>query len=119
MSRYNDYVNTNTPLSPTEWQWITPEEKAAGIDNKLKVAARRYLCPTCGREFSLFQSRAVACKFCPKASSRCPYVRCPYCDNEFPIDGFIVPQNDRQGQRIMQDYADLQMNKWAESYNRH
>ena len=115
----NDPSSTNgRPLSPTEYMWITPEEKAAGIDRKLKVAAHRYLCPTCGREFSLFQSRAVACKYCPKASSRCPYVRCPYCDNEFPIDGFIVPEGQKQDQRIMQDYADEQMNKRAETYNR-
>lgn len=106
------------PISPTEKMWITPEERAAGIDPKLKVAARRYLCPTCGREFSLFQSRAVACKFCPKASSRCPYVRCPHCDNEFPIDGFIVPEGNKQDGRIMQDYADDHMNRWSETYNR-
>ena len=107
------------PLSPTDYIYTTPEERAANINNKLKVAAHRYLCPSCGREFSLFQSRAVACKYCPKAASRCPNVRCPYCDNEFPIAGFIVPDGEKAktDQRIMQDYADAQMNKWADRYN--
>ena len=120
MADYNGGPSYNTPLSPTGYIWTTPEEKQAGIDSKLKVAARRYLCPKCGKEFSLFQSRAVACKYCPKASTRCPNVRCPYCDSEFPISGFVVPngENSRQDQRIMNDYTDEVFNRWAETYNR-
>lgn len=53
------------PISPRAPILITPEERAAGIHKDLKIAARRFLCPNCGHEFSLFQSRAVACKSCP------------------------------------------------------
>jgi len=96
--------------------YLTPEEQSAGITPKLKVAAHRFLCPICGKEFSLFQSRAVACKFCPKANQDCPYVRCPYCDNEFPLSGFIVP--DKASQKEMNNYADNLFDKWADTYNR-
>ena len=117
MGKY-EYQNTNTPISPQAPMYLTPEEKAAGITPNLKIAARRYLCPKCGREFSLFQSRAVACKYCPKAGDRCPNVRCPYCDSEFPIAGFVVPGNDRADQSIINNYADEVFNRWADSYNR-
>lgn len=117
MGKYSDYQNTNKPISPQAPMYLTPEEKAAGIDAKLKVAARRYLCPKCSREFSLFQSRAVACKYCPKASDRCPNVRCPYCDSEFPISGFITPAGSRSDERIINDYTDDIFNRWADRYN--
>ena len=106
------------PLSPTQPEWLSPEEKQAGITTNLKVAARRYLCPKCGKEFSLFQSRAVACKYCPRASERCPYVRCPYCDSEFPISGFIVPEGKKSDTRIINDYTDGVFDRWADTYNR-
>ena len=116
--RYEEF-NHNTPISPQAPMYLTPEEKAAKITPELKVAARRYLCPNCGREFSLFQSRAVACKYCPKANQRCPNVRCPYCDSEFPIAGFIIPKNNgREDERIMNDYTDEVFNRWADRYNR-
>ncbi len=117
MGRYDEYVNTNTPISPRAPMYLTPEEQAAGINPNLKVAARRYLCPKCGKEFSLFQSRAVACKFCPKAGERCPNVRCPYCDSEFPIAGFVTP-NDKVDSTIINDYTDEVFNRWADTYNR-
>ena len=66
MSDWSGGPSYNTPISPRAPMWLTPEERAAGITKDLKVAARRYLCPNCGREFSLFQSRAVACKACPR-----------------------------------------------------
>ncbi len=118
MSRYDESTNTNKPISPQAPMYLTPEEKAAGINPNLKVAARRYLCPNCGREFSLFQSRAVACKFCPKAAQRCPNVRCPYCDKEYPIAGFVTPGNSREDERIINDYTDEVFNRWADRYNR-
>ncbi|AGI47281.1 hypothetical protein TALC_00271 [Thermoplasmatales archaeon BRNA1] len=117
MSGY-DREPYQAPISPTQPMWITPEERQAGIDPKLKVAAKRFKCPVCGKEFSLFQSRAVACKYCPKASSRCEYVRCPYCDSELPIAGFITPDNNKVDQRIMNDYSDEVFNRWADTYNR-
>ncbi|MDO5853253.1 MAG: hypothetical protein Q4Q62_04215 [Thermoplasmata archaeon] len=106
----------NTPLSPSAPMWLTPEERAAGINRDLKVAARRFLCPNCGREFSLFQSRAVACKACPKAGSNCPYVRCPFCDKEYPIQGFIVPENSKADQVHMSQYSDKVFNHWQDVY---
>ncbi|MCQ2069913.1 MAG: hypothetical protein MJZ68_02145 [archaeon] len=120
MSSKNDYQPTyREPLSPSQKMYITPEEQAAKIDEKLKVAARRYLCPSCGHEFSLFQSRAVACKYCPKANQRCPNVRCPYCDKEYPISGFVVPgENNRSDTKIMNEYTDNIFNRWADRYNR-
>ena len=110
-----DRPSYNTPLSPRAPIWITPEERAAGINNDLKVAARRYLCPNCGREFSLFQSRAVACKACPKANQNCPNVRCPHCDSEFPLRGFVVPDN-KEDQVHMTQYADKVFNNWDGMY---
>ena len=118
MSYDPDQPSYNTPISPRQFIWNTPEERAAGVNNDLKVAARRYLCPNCGHEFSLFQSRAVACKYCPQASQNCPNVRCPYCDSEFPIAGFVVPGNDRADQNIINSYTDEVFNRWADSYNR-
>lgn len=106
----------SVPISPRAPMWITPEEQSAGIDRKLKVAASRFLCPNCGKEFSLFQSRAVACKFCPQANKNCPNVRCPHCDSEFPIKGFIVP--DKEDTVNMNNYTDEVFTKWEESYNR-
>jgi len=111
-----DGPSYSRPLSPKREIWNTPEERAAGIDTKLKIAARRFLCPNCGKEFSLFQSRAVACKYCPKANQNCPNVRCPYCDSEFPISGFIVP--DKEDARTMNNYTTDVFNRWTESYNR-
>ncbi|MCQ2078782.1 MAG: hypothetical protein MJZ38_01810 [archaeon] len=117
MGKYTYQPKYQAPVSPTAPMYLTPEEKQAGINPRLKVAARRFMCPSCGREFSLFQSRAVACKYCPKASDRCPNVRCPYCDSEFPIAGFVTPENSREDQRIMNDYTDEVFNRWADRYN--
>ncbi len=110
-----DRPSYNTPISPSAPMWLTPEERAAGINRDLKVAARRYLCPNCGREFSLFQSRAVACKACPQASQNCPNVRCPYCDKEYPIRGFVVPDS-KVDQVHMSQYADKVFNNWQDAY---
>ncbi|MFA6804556.1 MAG: hypothetical protein WCQ23_01300 [Candidatus Methanomethylophilaceae archaeon] len=104
------------PISPRAPMWLTPEEQAAGINRELKVAAHRFLCPVCGKEFSLFQSRAVACKYCPQANKNCPNVRCPYCDSEFPLSGFVVP--DKQDAVHMNQYADNVFNNFGDTYNR-
>ena len=115
MTHKDDYQPAySQPISPSAPMWLTPEERQAGINKNLKVAAHRFLCPNCGKEFSLFQSRAVACKYCPKAASRCPNVRCPYCDSEFPINGFVVPDGNRQDQRMMNDYTDAALNRCAD-----
>lgn len=118
MSR--DEPEYRKPITPGAMQSdLVLEERQAGINGKLKVAARRFLCPSCGREFSLFQSRAIACKYCPQANNRCPNVRCPHCDKEFPIAGFVVPgKNNREDARLMNDYTDEVFNRWADTYNR-
>lgn len=102
------------PVSPFGPMDLTPEERSAGITKDLKVAARRFLCPVCYKEFSLFQSRAIACVACPKANQDCPNVRCPYCDNEFPIAGFIVP--DKESAKHMNEYADGVFDNWMDSH---
>lgn len=104
------------PVSLRAPMWITPEERSAGINTELKVAAKRFLCPNCHREFSLFQSRAVACKHCPKANQNCPNVRCPHCDSEFPISGFIVP--DKQDAVHLNQYTDTVFNNFDDTFNR-
>ncbi len=118
MAYRNDQVSYNTPISPREFMWLSPEERAAGINKDLKIAARRYVCPNCGREFSLFQSRAVACKACPKANQNCPNVRCPYCDKEYPIKGFVVPDgpDGKVDQVHMNQYADRVFDNWQNAY---
>jgi len=106
----------NQPISVKKSMWLTPEERSANITKELKIAAKRFLCPNCGKEFSLFQSRAVACKFCPKANQNCPNVRCPHCDSEFPINGFIVP--DKEDTVHMNKYTDNVFNNFDDTYNR-
>lgn len=121
MTSRSDYQpEYRKPVTPRQMdEDLVLEERQAGINGNLKVAARRYLCPNCGHEFSLFQSRAVACKYCPQANRRCPNVRCPYCDKEFPIAGFVVPgENNRVDARTMNDYSDEVFNRWADTYNR-
>lgn len=103
----------NGPVSPKDPMWLTPEERGAGITKDLKIAARRFLCPVCGREFSLFQSRAIACSACPQANKNCPNGRCPYCDNEFPLSGFIVP--DKEDAVHMNNYTDKIFDNWVNS----
>ena len=104
------------PVSPKAPMWITPEERSANITKELKIAAKRFLCPTCGTEFSLFQSRAIACKYCSKANQNCPFVRCPRCDTEYPLEGFIVP--DKEDRVHMNQYADTVFNNFDDTYNR-
>ena len=94
---------------------LTPEMARAGVTPQLLSSTHRFKCPNCGKEFSLFQSRAVACKACPKASQNCPNVRCPYCDKEYPIRGFVVPDN-KADQVHMSQYADKVFNHWQDCY---
>ena len=108
-------MNPNqAPVSPFDPMYLTPEERSAGITKDLKVAARRFLCPVCHKEFSLFQSRAIACMACPQANQNCPNIRCPHCDNEFPLAGFIVPE--KEDAVHMNTYADGVFDNWMDSY---
>ena len=100
---------------------LTPEMARAGVTPQLLSSTHRFTCPRCGKEFSLFQSRAIACKYCPKADQNCPNVRCPHCDKEYPIRGFIVPDNNpgaKADQVHMTNYAQTVFNRFSDSYNR-
>ena len=102
------------PISPKAPMWLTPEEKSANITKELKIAARRFLCPNCGKEFSLFQSRAIACRACPKSTQNCKYVRCVHCDNEFPINGFVV--NTKEKEKFLGHYMDGIVGNYHKSF---
>lgn len=75
---------------------LTPEMARAGVTPQLLSSTHRFKCPNCGKEFSLFQSRAIACRGCPQASKDCKYVRCPWCDKEFPLQGFVVNTKEKE-----------------------
>ena len=60
-----------------------------------------FKCPECGAPIS-FDSEAQSLK-------------CPYCDSEFPLRGFVVPDN-KEDQVHMSAYADKVFNKWQDSY---
>ena len=81
---------------------LTPEMARAGVTPQLLTSTHRFTCPNCGKEFSLFQSRAIACRACPQANKNCKYVRCVHCDMEFPINGFIV--NTKEKEKFLSNY---------------
>jgi transcription elongation factor Elf1 len=81
---------------------LTPEMRRAGVTPKLMKTTQKMKCPRCGLEFSLFQSRAIACTGCPKATLSCELARCLRCDLEFPIHGPVVPT--ALGQRNVSNY---------------
>lgn len=57
-----------------------------GVKQETVNASKVFDCPKCGRKFSLFQSRAIACRSCPMVNKSCGYVRCIHCDAEFPLE---------------------------------
>ena len=81
---------------------LTPEMARAGVTPQLLSSTHRFTCPRCGKEFSLFQSRAIACRACPQANRNCKFVRCIHCDNEFQINGFIV--NTKEKEKFLSNY---------------
>jgi predicted amidophosphoribosyltransferase len=81
---------------------ITEHERQSGVTPALKKTTKRIKCPRCGAEFSLFQSRAIACKGCRKSTFGCQMVRCLRCDYEFPLQGPIVKSWDKQ--KVLSDY---------------
>ena len=42
-------------------------------------------------------------------------MRCPFCDKEYPISGFVVPES-KEDQVHMSQYADKVFNKWQDSF---
>jgi hypothetical protein len=57
-------------------------------------------CPHCNFEFNIMYSRAITCQGCPKAVLGCNLVRCPSCDNEFPIKKTSVARTERSARSI-------------------
>jgi len=81
---------------------LTEHMRQAGVTPRLMKATKKIKCPRCGLEFSLFQSRAIACVGCKEAAFSCEKARCLRCDLEFPLNGPIVPTDI--GQRNMSLY---------------
>ncbi|MCE5296882.1 MAG: hypothetical protein WC375_08600 [Methanomassiliicoccales archaeon] len=75
---------------------LTPELRRAGVTPELMKTTKRLKCPRCGKEFSLFQSRAIACVGCPKSTTNCRYARCVHCDQEFPLQDFNVATKEQE-----------------------
>lgn len=77
---------------------LTPEMERVGVTPALMKTTKKMTCPRCGLEFSLFQSRAIACKGCSKGAYGCNMARCLRCDYEFPIGGVLVKSKEREKQ---------------------
>ncbi|HSV42540.1 MAG TPA: hypothetical protein VLH13_03915 [Methanomassiliicoccales archaeon] len=75
---------------------LTPELARAGVTPQLMKTTKRIKCPRCGKEFSLFQSRAIACVGCPKSTTNCRFARCVHCDQEFPLQDFNVKTKEQE-----------------------
>lgn len=91
---------------------LTEHMKREGITPALLKTTKKITCPYCGLEFSLFQSRAIACKGCRQASYGCQKARCLRCDREFPLEGMLVKDWERQ--KLLADY----MNNIVGTYNK-
>ena len=90
---------------------LTPEMRNIGITLRFLKPLRRSHAPIAGWSL-LFQSRAIACKGCPKSSYGCELARCLRCDNEFPLQGPLV--KDREKQKLLANY----MNNIVANYNK-
>jgi len=95
---------------------LTPEMRSVGVTPQLLSACHRFKCPKCGKEFSMFQSRAIACRGCPQANRDCKFVRCPHCDHHFPINGTIV--NTKEKAHFMNRYMGNIVNNYYKSYGK-
>jgi len=93
---------------------LTPEMARAGVTPQMLSSTHRFKCPRCGKEFSLFQSRAIACRACPKATQNCKYVRCVHCDAEFPLNGFVV--NTKEKEVFLSNYMNGIVNRFGDSF---
>lgn len=88
---------------------LTPEMARRGVTPQLLSTTKRIQCPRCGKEFSLYQSRAIACVGCPKSTTNCRYARCVHCDQEFPLQDFNVA-NKQQEQFVSRYMNDILAN---------
>ena len=91
---------------------LTSHMRQVGVTHKLLKTTKRLECPNCGKEFSLFQSRAIACKGCKFATMGCKFARCPFCDFEFPLTSMWVDTKEKEKvlanymNNIIKDYHD-------------
>lgn len=93
---------------------LTPEMARAGVTPQLLSSTHRFICPNCGKEFSLFQSRAIACRSCPMVNKNCKFVRCVHCDKEFPIQGFVV--NTKEKEKYLSNYMNGVVGKYHNNF---
>jgi len=91
---------------------LTPHMRQMGVTPNLLKTTKQVVCPMCGHKFSLFQSRAIACRGCRRAATNCENARCPRCDYEFPLT--LMHVNNEQRQREISTY----MNSILANYNR-
>ncbi len=77
---------------------MPPYMQGMHISPALKKATEKIRCPRCGLEFSLFQSRAIACAGCKQVAYGCRKARCLRCDFEFPLDGTLVSNSVQERQ---------------------
>jgi hypothetical protein len=92
---------------------LTPEMARSGITPHLLRTTKQITCPRCGKSFSLFQSRAIACVGCPKSGTNCTFARCIHCDTEFPLKSEPNWAANRAGERDLSNY----MNGIVNNYN--
>jgi DNA-directed RNA polymerase subunit RPC12/RpoP len=95
---------------------LTPELRRAGVTPELMNTTRRFACPNCGKEFSLMQSRAIACRGCRMANTNCRYARCPYCDKEFPMEQVIT--KNKYGEKYLAGYANNILNNYYTQFGK-
>jgi predicted amidophosphoribosyltransferase len=93
---------------------LTPEMARAGVTPQLLSSTHRFICPRCGKEFSLFQSRAIACRACPQANRNCKFVRCVHCDYEYPLNGFVV--NTKEKEKFLANYMNGVVDNYHKSF---
>jgi DNA-directed RNA polymerase subunit RPC12/RpoP len=92
---------------------LTPHMKQVGVSHKLLKTTKRLECPRCGREFSLFQSRAIACKGCKFATTSCKFARCPHCDYEFPLSSLWVDSKEKE--KVLSNYMNAVIKNYHDS----
>jgi DNA-directed RNA polymerase subunit RPC12/RpoP len=99
---------------------LTPEMARAGVTPQLMKTTKRIQCPRCGKEFSLFQSRAIACVGCPQSTTNCRFARCVFCDAEFPLQEFNVKTKEQEQyvSRYMNDILANYRNSVGKTKNR-
>ncbi|MFP4545354.1 MAG: hypothetical protein ACLFPN_00725 [Methanomassiliicoccales archaeon] len=92
---------------------LTSHMKQVGVSNKLLKTTKRLTCPRCGKEFSLFQSRAIACKGCKFATMGCKFARCPFCDQEFPLSSMWVDSKEKE--KVLSNYINNVVKNYHDS----